>query len=201
MKTKVRLSLQSIVITGAMICFLFSNMSIYANSTDHQKLVKSNSEKIAKQLDKINNYSELLKNANEKKSESIERRIENAQSKIRQWEDEIYSETNVNKYRPLSLPFTKYDFDVAENSLVVNDVMLKRNGKTDDFHLGFKTSETGTARIDIVSPGGELLKSITVSDFNGSFGEEIQLSSENGEVYFAHIDVNGKQTTKKLLFK
>lgn len=202
MKTKLKVSIQWIVMTGIiMISSLSLDANLYANLPAKHKLVKSDTERITHQIKKINNYSELLKTADEKKSEIIHRRIGNAQRKIRVLEDKLFSEANVNKHHSMNLPFIKYNFDAAENSLALNKFTASQDGDRDEFHLGFKTVEAGTARVDIVSPGGELLKSITHSDYNGSFGEEIQLNVEKGEVYFVHIDVDGKQTTKKLHFE
>ena len=202
MKTKTKLSIQWIAMTGAiMLCVLYSDTTLYANHPYESSIVKHNSAKISKQVNKIIKYSELLKNADTKKAESIQRRIDNSQAKIRVWQDQLYSEVNVNKHQAMTLPFIKYDFDAAENSLVLNQFRAKRIGEMDEFHLGFKTKETGPARIDIISPGGELLKSISQSDYTGSFRKEFNLSAEKGKVYFVHIEVDGKKTTKKLHFE
>lgn len=202
MKTKAKNSIQWIVMTVAiMITTLSVNTNLYAHSPHKHKLVKSDSEKITKQIDKINNYSKLLILADNKESESIRRRIGNSQAKIRFIEDEILAEENVIKHQAMNLPFVKYDFDVAENSLNLEEFTASREGNMDKFHLGFKTTEPGSANIDIVSPGGELLKSFSKSDYDGSFGEEILLSAEKGEIYFVHINVDGKKTTKKLRFE
>lgn len=202
MKTITKKSITRIVMTVALLTsFLYSGTGLYANSPSKHKLVKTDLEKIAKQVEKINNYSELLKTSDDKESESIHRRIGNSQTKIRFLEDKLLSEENVNKHQAMNLPFVKYNFDWAENSLAIDDFSAGRDGNMDKFHLRFKTAQQGSAKIDFVSPGGELLKSISKSDYNGSFGEEILLSAERGAIYFVHINVDGKKNTKKLRFE
>lgn len=201
MKTKVKISIQWIVMTGALMISTFSfNANLYADSPKKHKLVRSDSERIGQQIDKIESYLELLETADEKQAAAIHRKIEFSQTLVKEREDNLFDEANMKK-AAMVLPYSKYNFDVAENSLAVSNFKACRNGNLKDFHLGFKTAETGKAKVDIVSPGGELLKSISIADYDGSFEEEIKLSAAKGDVYFVHVTVDGKQTTKKLRFE
>ena len=78
---------------------------------------------------------------------------------------------------------------------------MRRNGTFESFELSLETNNTGTARIDIISTGGELLETFNLADFNGKLRKEIFLNTEPGIVYFLNITVGENSTTKKLRFK
>jgi len=202
MRSTAKLPIQSIVTTGIfMIVLLFVNTSIYAVAPINNTWTKTKSEKIAKQVDKIKNYLELLKNADDKKALAIQKRIDMRQEKIHNLLDASKSSSTENSRQAIHLPFTVYDFDIADNSLILDDFTAGRSGSTNSFYLNFKTELSNEVKVDIVSPGGELIQSIVKPKFRGSFDEEVALSSAKGKIYFVHVNLNGKSTTKKVVFK
>lgn len=168
----------------------------YSEAESMEAVEKTTSEKLIKEVDKIIKLSEELATADGKREQVIKRKIAAGQERILELRDKLNAEATTANYTT----FSKHNFDVADKSLNMSDFEVARNGDTRDFNISFETKSVGKARIDIVSPGGELLKSVFISDYNGRARKRIDLTSEKGQVYFIHIDVDGKAITKKVRF-
>ncbi|NEN22593.1 hypothetical protein G3O08_03625 [Cryomorpha ignava] len=187
------LFVSSTVLAGAQ----HSNTNPYSELESLVEMERPTSEKLIKEVDKIIKLTEELATANKKREQSLKRKIAEGQKRIIELKDELSSESAIAAN---TASFTKYNFDVADKSLNVSKFSAGRNGNTDNFDIAFETKTTGKARIDIVSPGGELLKSVFISNFDGKARRQIDLSSEKGQVYFIHIDIDGKAVTNKVRF-
>ena len=174
-----------------------SNINPYSDLEALVEMEKPTSEKLIKEVDKIIKLTEELATANEKQERVIQRKIVDGQERILVLKDELSAESAMAAN---TASFTKYNFDVADKSLNVSNFTAGRNGSTDNFDIAFQTKTTGKARIDIVSPGGVLLKSVFISNFEGKAHRQIDLSSEKGQVYFIHINIDGKAVTNKVRF-
>ena len=200
MKTNKNKLAQWIVITGITLCMtLILNSNSYANSPVKYKLIKSDSEKINYHVYKIKNYLELLKTSDANQSEKLHKRIRSSQHTIRKSVNKLSLEAPKNPSANLSL--TRNDLNVAENSLSVRKFRVNRNGTTQAFQLEFNTPQIGNAAVEIISPGGELLYSFLKPDYMGRFDEDVELSAADGRIYFININVDGRQTTKKVRFE
>lgn len=174
-----------------------SNINPYSEIESLVEMEKPTSEKLIKEVEKILKLTKELATANEKQERAIQRKIADGQERILVLKDELSSESAMAAN---TTSFTKYNFDVADKSLNVNNFLAGRNGSTDNFDIGFETKTKGKARIDILSPGGVLLKSVFISNFEGKAHRQIDLSSEKGQVYFIHINIDGKAVTNKVRF-
>jgi len=177
-----------------------SNSPMYAELALNTETPLTTSEKIIREVDKIVKLSDDLIDANEKQGQRIKEKIASRQARISDLKDNLEAESALLENREMVIPFEKYEFDVAENSLHLDEFEAKRNGSIDSFVLQLETKNAGKAIIDIVSPGGELLETIVVSNFNGKLREQIDLNAEAGKIYFLHITVGDEATTKKLRF-
>ncbi len=177
-----------------------SNAPMYADLALTAEKTYTTSEKIIREVDKIVKLSDDLIDADEKQALRIKEKIASKQARISELKDKLEAESALSENRQMVIPFKKHEFDIAENSLQLNDFDAKRNGSFDSFVLQLETKNVGKATIDIVSPGGELLETIVVSDFNGKLREQIELNSEAGKIYFLHITVGNEATTKRLRF-
>lgn len=169
----------------------------YAEVAELKNYERTTSEKITKEVDKILKLTEELASADEKRERAIKRKIAESQNRITELTDVLSAEA-VNSVNYTK--FDKYNFDVFDKSLVMNKFEVARDGDTKNFDLMFETASPGKARVDIVSPGGILLKSVFISNYNGKARKQIDLSSEKGQVYFIHIQVDGKAVTNKVRF-
>lgn len=136
-----------------------------------------------------------MKTASPDKREVLESKIEVCQQKIHEL-NAIMAANKVSTNRYIE----KYAFDVEENSLQLSKFAVTRTGTDTNFELSLKAEQTGEARVDIISPGGELLDSFTVTDFDGSLNRVFELSAEKGTIYFVHLRIGDSETTKKVRF-
>lgn len=178
-----------------------SNTPLYAELAINSEAPLTTSEKIVREVDKIVKLSEELIDANEKQEMRIKNKIATRQAKISDLKDNLEAESAILENREEVLAFVKYEFDISDNSLKINEFKANRNGSYDSFDLQLETKTVGKAKIDIISPGGELLKTIVASDFNGKLRQEIDLNAQAGKIYFMHVSVGDQATTKKLIFK
>ena len=174
-----------------------SNINPYSEIESLTEMERPTSEKLIKEVEKILKLTEDLVTANEKQERAIHRKIADGQQRIRVLKDELSSESAMATY---TASFSKYNFDAADKSLNVSNFSAGRNGTTDNFDIAFETKTKGKARIDIVSPGGELLKSVFISNFDGKTRRQIDLSSAKGQIYFIHIEVDGNAFTNRVRF-
>lgn len=172
----------------------------YANEPALKNYEKSHEDKIEREIAKIKKYTELLKNAEGRKAETLHNRIENCQLHIMELKDIKSSQERLVAHHEIRLPFTPYEFDVSENSLQLHEFVVQREGNIHSVTLHIATPVSGKMKIDVVTPGGELIKSFTKSNYKGSYHTEISLNAEKGNIYFFHIDVDGMKTTKKVRF-
>ncbi len=196
-----------IIALGLLICTTFcanaqsSNTPMYSELNLIDDAPLTTSEKIEKEVDNIIKLTEDLINADEKQQKQIKNKISSCQSKIENLRNELSPEFKVSESPEGDLNFVKHEFDIAESSLDLNKFAVRRNGTYESFELNLETNNTGIARIDIISTGGELLKTFDISDFNGKLRKEIDLNTEPGMIYFMNITVGDDSTTKKLRFK
>lgn len=174
-----------------------SNINPYSKLESLNEVERPTSEKLIKEVDKILKLTEDLATANSKQERVIQRKIADGQERILVLKDALSSETAVAAN---TASFNKYNFDVEDQSLQVSNFSAGRNGSTADFDIAFETKTVGKARIDIVSPGGELLKSVFISNFDGKTSRRIDLSSRKGQIYLIHIEVDGNAVTNKVRF-
>ncbi len=188
------------IVLGLSLCVaapLFSNaMNTDMIETINQpEALRTASDHINNEIDKILKYSEKLKTANPSRREILESKIGECQQKIRNLNLSI-TENNALNNRTIK----QYAFNVEENSLELCNFAVKRTDSYANFELSLKADKTGDAQIDIVSPGGELLKSFAFADFDGSLSRVIELSAEKGMIYFVHMRIGNTETTKKVRF-
>lgn len=188
------------IVLGLSLCIaspLFSNAMNPAGIkiVSRPEAENSAADRINDEVNKILKYSEKLKTANPSKREVLESKIGECQQKIRTLSASMaVNNTSTNR------TIEKYAFDVEQNSLELSKFAVKRTGSNSNFELSLKADQTGDARVDIISPGGELLDSFAVADFDGSLSRVIQLSAEKGTIYFVHLRIGNTETTKKVRF-
>lgn len=152
-------------------------------------------DEIEAEIERIIGYTNALKTADRDEAKDLQRKIEAGQVRIRELSKAMPTHNRAN-YRIIK----KYNFDVMENSLALDKFRVVRNGTQLEIGITIKSSETGTARVDIVSPGGELIDTFSRTDFSGKLHENVALNATKGMVYFMHIRIGDKATTKKVRF-
>jgi broad specificity polyphosphatase/5'/3'-nucleotidase SurE len=157
-----------------------------------------NTKSILKEIVKIEQYSENLYGANSNKAKRAKRKIARSQIKIMAYRA-------MAPFQSIAIPgveryFNKHDFDVSENSLKMTKFSVSRNEMADNFTLSLKTGLNDDLTIEIISPAGELLKSVSCSKEKKGLRQLIDLNSDAGQVYFVHIIQGGQATTKKVVF-
>ena len=183
--------------SSALVNAQYSASNQYSEVDVLKEMDKPTSEKLTKEVDKILKLTEELATADEKRERSLKRKIAESQERILELSDELSAETAMaSNYTN----FTRYNFDVSDKSLIMTNFEVARNGDTHNFDVAFETESPGKARIDVVSPGGVLLQSVFISNYNGKARKQIDLSSEKGKVYFIHIQIDGKAVTNKVRF-
>jgi len=191
------LSMALFISSSALVNAQYSASNQYSEVDVLKEMDKPTSEKLTKEVDKILKLTEELATADEKRERSLKRKIAESQERILELNDELSAETAMaSNYTN----FTRYNFDVSDKSLIMTNFEVARNGDTHNFDVAFETESPGKARIDVVSPGGVLLQSVFISNYNGKARKQIDLSSEKGKVYFIHIQIDGKAVTNKVRF-
>ena len=186
---------------GLGLCLAVPSFSQQRNSDPYEMISEtaaaesSIAAEIAAETDRIVALTKEMAGASKSKQFEVKQQIESCQKRI----------AKLIKALPApapgqSLDYKRYDFDVADNSLALGDFSVDRNGTTRDFDLYFATGTAGVARVDIISPGGELLDTFSSANFKGKMRETVKLSSAPGTIYFVHISIGDQSVTKKVRF-
>lgn len=135
----------------------------------------------------------------EEQLEEIRTEIENASREIERTVrivisvDEVTAEEaeDFNRNTNQTLPL--------ENNLRADAVTVFPNPSMGQVNLNFTLPESGSTTVQVFNKAGETMFLETLSDFQGVYSNQIDLSDRAQGTYFVKVEQNGKSFTKKII--
>lgn len=158
---------------------------------------------LADETQKVNEFVAELKTADKARIKKIHREIDRCQKEILRLRTQLHDQAMIAEasYSPVeNRTVARYDFDEYENSLVLDRLKVENDLGRSGFNLQFSCKEKGDADIKILTPGGEVAFHDQISNFDGDYKAFVKPSQKNYGIWFVHITVDDKATTKKLVF-
>lgn len=156
---------------------------------------------LADQVQKVSDYLEALKTADAKSAKRIRHQMGKSQIEILRLNKQLHEEAmSAAAKTPVVQPVVRYDFDEFENSLAVHELLMEENADNDLWDLHFSSEETGAAVIEVLTPGGLVAFRDHVADFKGHYQAQFAPKYDGTNIWFVHITIGDKATTKKLVF-
>ena len=89
----------------------------------------------------------------------------------------------------------------TDNSLTVTDLSLSPNPSMGLFDVRFDLPERGDVLIRIFNSAGREIYNYELTDFQGAFADEVDISQNGPGLYFLVVNQNGKTLTRKLVLQ
>lgn len=87
----------------------------------------------------------------------------------------------------------------ADNDLYLRGLTLSPNPSTGRFHVGFELPAKGTTKIEVMDMNGNLVYTEQLTDFQGRFSKDFDLSHEAKGIFVMRILQNGRSFTRKII--
>ncbi len=157
---------------------------------------------LADQVQKVSDYLVELKTADVKSTKRIQNQMGKCQIEILRLNEKLQEEevTAAANRIPTVTAVEKYDFDEFENSLTVREFLLENNADNRVWNLHFSSEEAGPADIKVLTPGRQIAFHDHIADFDGRYNAKFIPDHKAGGMWFVHITIGDKATTKKLVF-
>ena len=92
-------------------------------------------------------------------------------------------------------------FDEKADDLEIDNLTFSPNPTTGKFKLTFNTPGEGTTDVKIYDSSGREVYDETITNYDGNYENEIDISKENSGVYFLRISQGKKMSSRKIILE
>jgi hypothetical protein len=153
-------------------------------------------EEYSRKTERINELSRTMHLSENPADVKIE--IENLQRDLLTLRDKAVSERRANTTTKKAALVTIYEFDETKSTLTLKDFDYTFEPVSGQLNVKFDSRAMGNAKVALVTPGKALLQQELLSNREGSYQGQFDLSQESLPNYFLHVEIDGKSTTKKI---
>ena len=93
------------------------------------------------------------------------------------------------------------EMDESTGSLEIDHLSFNPNPNSGKFTLEFETPGTGTTEVRIYDSNGREVYSETITNFEGTYNKQIDISSEESGIYFLRITQGDKASARKIILE